>query len=317
MKSYILKANGGIENLVESSDSIPDLQPDEVLIKTKAIGLNPIDSAVRQYPHMLEMITQPNIPDKVILGWDVAGVIEKVGSQVTAFREGDAVYGLLNMPGLGRTNATYVAASSTHIALKPAQLTFAQAAAVPMAALTAYQAVLQAQITPGERVLVHGASGGVGHFAVQIAKQLGVYVIGTSSAKNKAFVESLGVDEWIDYQARPFEEVVAKVDVVIDTVNSVEHIRRSISVLTTGGRLVYLQPHFESQLEDALAKASVRGYRIFVNSSGENLTKISELIEKGFVRPHVSQEFPFSQLPQAHLALEAGQTPGKIVVGVD
>ncbi|MDJ1486221.1 NADP-dependent oxidoreductase [Cytophagaceae bacterium YF14B1] len=317
MKSYILKANGGIENLVESSDSIRDIQPDEVLIKTKAIGLNPIDSAVRQYPHMLEMITQSNIPDKVILGWDVAGVIEKVGSQVTSFQEGDVVYGLLNMPGLGRTNATYVAASSTHIALKPAQLTFAQAAAVPMAALTAYQAVLQAQITPGERVLVHGASGGVGHFAVQIAKQLGAYVIGTSSAKNKAFVESLGVDEWIDYQARPFEEVVAKVDVVIDTVNSVEHIRRSISVLTTGGRLVYLQPHFESQLEDALAKASVRGYGIFVNSSGENLTKISELIEKGFVRAHVSQEFAFSQLPQAHLALEAGQTPGKIVVRVD
>ncbi|MDJ1497203.1 NADP-dependent oxidoreductase [Cytophagaceae bacterium DM2B3-1] len=317
MKSYILKANGGIENLVESSDSIRDIQPDEVLIKTKAIGINPIDSAVRQYPHMLEMITQSNIPDKVILGWDVAGVIEKVGSQVTSFQEGDAVYGLLNMPGLGRTNATYVAASSTHIALKPAQLTFAQAAAVPMAALTAYQAVLQAQIAPGERVLVHGASGGVGHFAVQIAKQLGAYVIGTSSAKNKAFVESLGVDEWIDYQARPFEEVVAKVDVVIDTVNSVEHIRRSISVLTTGGRLVYLQPHFESQLEDALAKAGVRGYGIFVNSSGENLTKISELIEKGFIRPHVSLEFPFSQLPQAHLALEAGQTPGKIVVGVD
>jgi len=318
MEAYLLEQNGSIENLKRGTVPTPGIKANEVLIKTKAIGINPIDVLVRNSKDILGMITQGNIPPQVILGWDVAGVVEQSGEEVNGFRPGDEVYGLLNMPGLGNTYATYVTADARQLAHKPTAIDFVAAGATPMAAMTAWQAVVTlAQVKPGEKVLIHGASGGVGHFAVQIAKYLGAYVIGTASAKNKNFVLELGADEFIDYTAKPFEQQLQKVDVVIDTINAVEHILRSISVCKKGGRLVYLQPHFQSAIAAQLQAAEVSGFGVFVNSSGEVLAEISKLIREGHIVPKVTQVFGFNELPQAQAVVESGRATGKIAVSVN
>lgn len=318
MEAYILEKNGGIEHLKKTTIPTPVIGANEVLIKTKAIGINPIDIQVRSSKDILGMITQGNIPKTVVLGWDVAGVVEQAGANVKGFKEGDEVYGLLNMPGLGNTYATYVAASSTQLVHKPEGLDFVAAGATPMAALTAWQAIVTlGQVKKGDRVVIHACSGGVGHFAVQIAKYLGAYVIGTSSQKNESFVRSLGVDEFIDYNTQPFEQLNEKVDVVIDTINSVDHVLLSISILKRYGRLVYLQPHFHDAIEKELQEAEVSGYGVFVNSSAEVLGEISKLIREGFIRPQVTQEFSFDQLREAQSVVESGRAVGKVAVSVN
>lgn len=318
MEAYILKQNGGIENLQKTTLPKPQPASGEVLIKTKGIGINPIDSQVRSSKYILDMITQGNTPDTVVIGWDVAGIIEQVGAGAEGFKVGDEVFGLINMPGLGNTYATYVTAAAGQLALKPAKLSFTTAAATPMAALTAWQAaVTLGKIQKGERVLIHGASGGVGHFAVQIAKYFGAYVIGTGSAKNESFIRGLGADEFIDYAAAPFEQQVKDIDIVIDTVPSVEHVMRSIKVIKQGGRLVYLQPHFQPELAPALEAAKVSGHGVFVHSSGETLYEIARLIEQGGLRPHVLTVLAFDELPEAHRLLENGGQAGKIAIAVN
>ncbi len=318
MEAYILEHNGDIENLKKATMAKPDIKANEALIKTKAIGINPIDIQVRNSKDMLGMITQGNIPSEVILGWDIAGIVEEVGGEVGDFKPGDEVYGLINMPGLGKTYATYVAADAGQLMHKPKELDFIAAGATPMAAMTAWQAVVTlGKVKKGEKVLIHAASGGVGHFAVQIAKYLGAHVIGTGSAKNESFIRDLGVDEFIDYTAKPFEQQTQGIDVVIDSINSVEHILQSISVIKKGGRLVYLQPHFQSAIEAQLQAAEVSGYGVFVNSSGEVLGKISQLISEGHVVPKVTQIFGFDDLPQAQAAVETGRATGKVAVSVN
>jgi NADPH:quinone reductase-like Zn-dependent oxidoreductase len=318
MEAYILEKNGGVEYLKKSTVPAPVLNTGEVLIKTKAIGINPIDIQVRNSRDILGMITQGNIPAKITLGWDVAGVIEQVADEADGFKVGDEVYGLLNMPGLGNTYATYVAANVGQLAHKPEGLDYAAAGATPMSALTAWQAVVTlGKVKKGEKVLIHAASGGVGHFAVQLAKYLGAFVIGTSSAKNERFVRDLGVDEFIDYHAQPFEQQLEEMDVVIDTINSVEHILRSISVIKKGGRLVYLQPHFQGAIEEHLQAAEVSGYGVFVNSSGQILSDISKLINEGHLLPKVTQTFNFDQLSEAQDVVESGRAVGKVAVIID
>jgi len=318
MEAYILEQNGGIENLKKTTLATPLIKENEVLIKTRAIGINPIDVQVRNSRDILGMITQGNIPQQVILGWDVAGIVEHVGKDVDNLKPGDEVYGLLNMPGLGNTYATYVAAPASQLVHKPAELDFIAAGATPMASMTAWQAVVTlGKVKKGERVLIHAASGGVGHFAVQIAKHIGAYVIGTASAKNERFVRALGADEFIDYTVQPFEKHLQDVDVVIDTINAVEHVQRSISVLKKGGRLVYLQPYFQSAIEAQLQAAEVSGYGVFVNSSAEVLAEISKLIRAGHMLPEVTQTFSFDQLPAAQAVVESGRATGKVAVSVN
>ncbi|WP_415326844.1 NADP-dependent oxidoreductase [Chryseobacterium sp. MMS23-Vi53] len=318
MESYILEQNGGVENLKKTTLDTPFPKTGEVLIKTKSIGINPIDIQVRASKDVLGMITGGHFPDQVILGWDVAGVIEKTGAGVTEFKPGDEVYGLLNMPGLGRTYSTHVIANVEHIAHKHKNLHFTAAGATPMSAMTAWQAVVTlGNIQKGEKVLIHAASGGVGHFAVQFAKERGAYVIGTASAKNEAFVRNLAVDEFIDYTSASFEEKVNDIDVVIDTINSVEHVLRSISVIKKGGRLVYLQPHFAEALSSKLEEAAIKGFGVFVHSSAEILNEISNLIEAGKVTPQITQVFSFDQLPEAQKVVESGRATGKIAVEIN
>jgi len=318
MEAYILKQNGGIEHLQKTTLATPQPAAGEVLIKTKGIGINPIDSQVRSSKYILDMITQGNTPDTVVIGWDVAGIIEQVGAGVEGFKVGDEVFGLINMPGLGSSYATYVSAAASQLSHKPAKLSFTTAAATPMAALTAWQAaVTLGKIRQGERVLIHGASGGVGHFAVQIAKHFGAYVIGTGSAKNESFIRGLGADEFLDYAATPFEQKVKDIDIVIDTVPAVEHVLRSVKVIKTGGRLVYLQPHFQPELAAALEAAKVSGHGVFVHSSAAALQEIAALIEQGALRPHVLTVLSFDELPEAHRLLENGRAAGKIAIAVN
>ncbi len=315
MEAYILMQNGGIENLKKTTLPAPALNAGEVLIQTRAIGINPVDAQVRSSSDMLSMITGGAVPQPVILGWDVAGIVEQTGEGVTSFKPGDEVYGLIHMPGLGRTYATQVAAPASQLVHKPKALSFAAAGATPMAALTAWQAVVTlAEVKPGERVLIHAASGGVGHFAVQLARHLGAYVIGTASSRNEAFVHNLGVDKFIDYNRRPFEEQVNQVDVVIDTINSADHVMRSARIINRGGRLVYLQPHFAEAVQPQLEAAGISGHGVFVNSSAEHLTSINALIEAGQVTPQVTQVFSFDCLPEAQAVVESGRAVGKIAV---
>ncbi len=245
-----------------------------MLIQTKSIGINPIDIQVRSSKDILGMITGGILPEHVILGWDVAGVVERVGEGVTAFKPGDEVYGLA----------------------------FTSAGATPMSAMTAYQAVITlANIQKGDKVLIHAASGGVGHFAVQFAKERGAYVIGTASGKNEEFVRSLGVDQFLNYKESPFEAKVSNVDVVIDTINSVEHVLRSISVIKEGGRLVYLQPNFAEALSEKLEESIVSGLGVFVNSSGKVLAEISTLIEEAKLRPKLRSYLNLINYPTRRL----------------
>jgi NADPH:quinone reductase-like Zn-dependent oxidoreductase len=315
MEAYILTQNGGLENLKRSTLATPELKSGEVRIETRAIGINSIDIQVRNSKDSLNMITGGNIPQQVILGWDVAGVVVKVAEGVTEFKIGDEVFGLVNMPGLGGTYATHVAAAANQLVLKPKGIDFIAAGGTPMAALTAWQAIVTlGQVKAGDKVLIYGASGGVGHFAVQFAKQRGAYVIGVASGKNESFVRSLGVDEFMDYTAQPVDSLVKELDIVMDTVNSVEHLLSSIQLVKKGGRFVYLQPHLAEAIQPQLEVAEVNGFSVFVNSSGENLTAIGHLISEGKVVPHVTSVFEFDELPAAQVKVESGITTGKVVV---
>ena len=207
MKAIILKEAGGIENLELTDMPIPVLNSDEVLIQVKAISINPVDIKTRMGKSLYDDLKSRNEP--IILGWDVSGVIAETGSSVTQFKKGDEVFGMINFPGHGKAYAEYVAAPASHLALKPSNISHEAAAAATLAALTAWQSlVTHAKIKKGQKVLIHAAAGGVGHYAVQIAKHLGAYVIGTSSASNREFVSGLGADEQIDYKTTRMEDAV-------------------------------------------------------------------------------------------------------------
>src|SRR5688500_852747 len=205
MKAIVLKDFGGADQLVIRDLPKPVIKENEVLVKAHAIALNPVDVKTRNGKGQAAKLKNE---DPMILGWDVSGIIEATGSAVTKFSKGDEVFGMINLPGAGKAYAEFVAAPQEHIILKPSNITHEAAAAASLAAMTAWQALVdQAEIKSGQKILIHAASGGVGHYAVQIAKHFGAYVIGTSSAENKSFVLSLGADEHIDYRSVKFEEV--------------------------------------------------------------------------------------------------------------
>ncbi|MGP4952656.1 NADP-dependent oxidoreductase, partial [Psychrobacter sp. T6-1] len=206
MQAYLLHKAGGIENLTLSEIDTPMPKDGEVLIKIKAISINPVDVKIREMPKLLDKVYGTDRP--LILGWDIAGIVHAVGRDVTDFKADDKVFGLVNFPGHGSAYAEYVAAPGEHLVEIPEGTSFPEAAATTLAALTALQ-VLRPRIKAGDKVLIHAGSGGVGHFAVQIAKDIGAYVISTSSADNRDFVLSLGADEHIDYEAQDFEKIVS------------------------------------------------------------------------------------------------------------
>lgn len=311
MKAIVLKNFGDVNNLVTQELPMPSISANDVLVQVKAISINPVDVKTRAGKGMAGMLKDIS---PLILGWDISGIIVEVGTAVTQFKKGDEVFGMVNFPGHGQAYAEYVAAPAAHLALKPTSISHQEAASATLAALTAWQALTsQAKIKAGEKVLIHAAAGGVGHYAVQIAKHLGAYVIGTSSSANKDLVLSLGADAHFDYKNQPFEDLPKDIDFVFDTVGG-DNVDLSIGIVRKGGTVISIPSGLsESVVEKAKAKG-VNGYFFLVQSSGEDMKSIANLLDKGIIKSHVMKAYAFDQMAQAHLQVETGRTQGKVVV---
>jgi NADPH:quinone reductase-like Zn-dependent oxidoreductase len=311
MKAIRLHTYGGIENLLDEEVSLPSPGTGEVLIKIKATSVNPIDLLIRQ--GLMRSMMDYSLP--VILGLDLSGVVAAVGEGVTNLQVGQDVYGVTDIPRLG-TYAEYAVAPSDKVVPKPKNIDYIQAASVPVVAMTAWQALFDVGgLSPGQTVLIHAAAGGVGSFAVQLAKAKGAKVIGTASTRNLDFVRSLGADEIIDYKNTKFEEVVNNVDVVLDAVGG-ETQQRSWGVLKPGGILVSITASSHPSSETA-AEYGVRAVAMVVHLEGKYLTEIATLLDNGTIKTYVDRILPLTEARQAHELIESGGTRGKIVLQVN
>lgn len=252
----------------------------------------------------------------LILGWDIAGQVVSVGANVTKFKVDDQVFGMVNFLGHGRGYAEYIAAPEMHLAKIPSNTNFEEAAAATLSALTVWQFLVhEAKIKSGDKILVQAASGGVGHYAVQIAKHFGAYVIGVSSFKNKDFVLSLGADEHISYDKQEVTDAISNADIVIDAF-AFDSLYKSLKIVKQGGLIISLLPMIS---EDVIEKAKEKNVKIFyslVKSNEADIQSIAELLETGAIKSHISKTFPFDKMGEAHLAMESGKTVGKIIVKV-
>jgi NADPH:quinone reductase-like Zn-dependent oxidoreductase len=304
MKAVRIHAFGGPDVLKIEEAPRPEPGSGEVLIKVHAAGVNPIDWKIREGYGNREL---PLIP-----GWDVAGVVEKLGSGVTSLNKGDQVYGYFGIARDG-AYADYVAVPADEVALKPRSLDYTKAAAIPLAALTAWQGLFDmGGLKAGQKVLIHGAAGGVGSFAVQFAKWKGADVVGTASGRNERFVKALGAEQVIDYTKTPFEEAVEDVDVVLDTMGG-ETQRRSWQVLKKGGILVSILSQPSQKEADAWG---VRQAFFVVRPNAAELTEIAALVDSGKVKPIVDNVLPLAEARKAQELSQAGHTRGKIVLKV-
>ncbi len=311
MKAIILKGFGGIENLVIADIPVPVFSDNEVLVKVRAIGINPVDIKTRSGSGLAGRLKEFN---PVILGWDISGIVSETGRSVNSFKKGDEVFGMVNFPGYGKAYAEYVSAPESHMALKPANISHEEAAAASLAALTAWQILKEeAKIKPGDKVLIHAAGGGVGHYAVQMAKHLGAYVAGTASGEKGGFILRLGASRHIDYEKQRFEDVLHDMDFVLDTIGGY-YIDRSLEVLKPGGTIICIPSGASEKVAEKAKAKGMYGYRFLVQSNGKNMKEISELLQKGIVKSYVSETFQFDEIQSAHLHIETGKTKGKVVV---
>jgi NADPH:quinone reductase-like Zn-dependent oxidoreductase len=279
----------------------------QVLVRVKAASVNPVDFKIRngKYP----AVGEDRLP--YALGRDVSGVVEKCGAQANAFKVGDRVFGIVGIAGGGY--AQKVVLDETAIALVPTQLDDIHAAAIPLAGQTAWQGLIRhGQLKAGQTVLIHGGSGGVGHFAIQFAKAKGARVLTTVSTQNVQFARDLGADVVIDYKKQRFEDHASSLDIVFDLIDG-ETRDRSWSVLRTGGTLV------TTLTDPSQAKAAqygVRALRYTVEADGRELAEIAKLVVNGSVRPHVQKTYPLEGAGEALSAVEEGHATGKIVLVV-
>ncbi|MEU5434435.1 NADP-dependent oxidoreductase [Streptomyces sp. NPDC020719] len=315
MRAVVQDTFGGPEVLRVQQVARPVPLPTEVLVRVRAAGINPVDWKTRGGTGMAGLLGEPPFT----LGWDVSGVVEEVGFGVTTLKVGDEVYGMPWFPRVANAYSEFVTAPARQWARKPVTLDHVHAAAVPLAALTAWQAVVDtAQVTAGQRVLVTAAAGGVGHFAVQFARHLGAHVIATASAARHSWLKELGADESIDYTTTRFEDAVADVDVVIDLVGDAHDSTstRSLKVLRPGGLLVAIPAGVSPELAQAAKAAGVRVTPFLVEPDGAALATIAGLIDAGEVAVEVEETFPLEQAAAAHARGEAGRTRGKLVLTV-
>jgi NADPH:quinone reductase-like Zn-dependent oxidoreductase len=311
MKAIVLKDFGGVDQLRLAEVPVPEISEGEVLVEVKAISINPVDVKTRQGKGLAARYQEA---DPKILGWDISGVVK--GSKSSLFEPGDEVFGLVNFPGQGRAYAEYSAVPADQLALKPAGVSHPAAAAATLAALTAWQAFSDhGKLRAGQRVLIHAAAGGVGHFAVQLAKYIGAYVIGTASAENREFVLGLGADEHIDYKAQDVPAVVHNVDFVLDTLGG-DNIDLSLKTMKRGATIVSIPSGANEKVKGKAEAAGKIGLSMLVQSSGEDMGHIAQLLESGALRPEVSNLFPFEKMGEAHLQVESHKTRGKTVVTV-
>jgi len=311
MKAILLEKTGGVENFLIKDVKKPAAKENEVLILVKAIGINPVDYKARAIEDLLNSLTGKQRP--AIIGWDISGTIVAIGNNVTKFKIGDNVFGMINFPGSGNAYAEFVAAPEDHLVKIPKNTSFEEAAATTLAAVTALQA-LKPRVKKSDRVLIHAGSGGVGHFAIQIAKSLGAYVITTSSAKNKDFVLSLGADEHIDYGSQKFEEILTDIDFVLDLFNG-DILLNSIKITKNGGVIISLPTaDFSDEVLKLAKERNVDVSFTVVQSNGDDMNTLKNMLESGTLKPHISKTFAFEKMGDAHLQLESGRTVGKVIV---
>lgn len=296
---------GGPEVLTidEVEPSLPDAS--QVLVKVRGASINPVDYKIRsgKYP----AVKEDRLP--YALGRDVSGVVEQCGAQADRFKVGDEVFGMVGIAGGGYSEKTIL--DQKAIARKPAGLDHAHAAAIPLAAQTAWQGLFRhGELQAGQSVLIHGGSGGVGHFAVQFAKARGARVLTTVSSDNVDFAKSLGADVVIDYKTQRFEDHASKLDMVFDLIDG-ETRERSWGLLKKGGILVST---LTAPSQEKAGAAGVRALRYTVESDGRELAEIAALVEAGQVKPHVAHTFPVDQVTQAMAAVEEGHAVGKVVL---
>ena len=309
MKAIRIHAYGGTEMLhYEENVPRPGFNPDDLLIRVRAAAVNPVDWKIRE--GWLQGFLHHTLP--LTLGWDVSGEVVEVGAKAHGFTVGDAVYA---RPDIERDGAyaEYIAVKASEVAHKPTTLDHVHAAAVPLTALTAWQALVDAaQLQAGQTVLIHAAAGGVGSLAVQLAKARGARVIATASAVNIGQVTELGADQFIDYTQTRFEEAVKNVDVVFDTIGG-DTQERSWQVLKPGGILVSV---VSPPSETVAIERGVRSAFVFIHPSGEQLTTIAQLIDTGQMKPILHTVLPLREVRQAHTISQGGHARGKIVLHV-
>ena len=306
MRAITQQEFGGPEVLGLVEVPRPELRPTEVLVRVAAIGVNPVEGMIRagRFP----LLGEPPF----ILGWEVSGVVEAASPGPARFALGEEVYGLAMFPRAAGAYAEYVAAPSRHFARKPAGLSHPEAAALPLVGLTAWQGLVDyAGLSAGQRVLIHGAGGGVGHVAVQIAKAGGAYVLGTASGGKREAVLGFGADEVVDYRATAFEEAVGEVDIVLDTVGYGE---RSLAVLRPGGALVTIVQHTNAELRARVEAAGRRFVGVAVEPDHAGLAELNRLVDKGLLRPQVAATLPLADAATAHELVDGGHTLGKVVL---
>ena len=330
MKAFILDRYGKKHALRLSDMPEPAPGPDDVLVEVEAAGLNLLDSKIRDGAFKLILPYKPPL----VLGHDLAGTVVAVGANVQRFKPGDVVYA---RPRDGRIGAfaERIAVKEADLAPKPPNLSMTEAASIPLVGLTAWQALVErAQIKPGHKVLIHAGSGGVGTFAIQLAKHLGATVATTASAANAELVKSLGADIVIDYRSQKFQQELSGYDVVLASLDAAT-LEKSLKVLKPGGKLISLSgppdPAFARaqglnvvlRLVVRLLSAGIRRKAkragidysfLFMRADGEQLSRIAKLIEDGTIRPVIDRVFPFEQLNEALAYIETGRAKGKVVV---
>jgi NADPH:quinone reductase-like Zn-dependent oxidoreductase len=332
MKAYILDRYAKKGALRFGERPVPALRDNDVLIEVHAAGLNLLDAKIRDGEF------KPILPYRppFVLGHDVAGKVVRVGPKARRFKVGDAVYARPRDGRIG-TFAEFIAVDEADLALKPANLTMEEAASLPLVALTAWQVLVErAELDPGQKVLIHAGSGGVGTFAIQLAKHLGATVATTASAANADLVRSLGADVVIDYKTQDFDRALSGYDVVLNSLDE-DTLVRSLDVLKPGGKLISISgppdPAFAKaqglnpvlQLVMRLLSRKIRhkaaakkvdyGF-VFMRGDGDQLQRITALVEAGTIRPVMDRTFPFADLNAALAYIETGRAKGKVVVTV-
>jgi alcohol dehydrogenase len=332
MKAFCFERYGDKDRVRMSDVPEPQLREDDVLVQIHAAGVNPLDSKIRDGEF------KPILPYRLplILGNEMAGIVTRVGSRVQKLKPGDEVYARPAKDRIG-TFAEFIAVSEADLAIKPKTLSMEEAASIPLVGLTAWQALIEkAQLEPGQKVLIHAGSGGVGTFAIQLAKHVGAFVATTTSTSNVEWVKELGADIVIDYRKDDFEKILRDYDVVINSLDG-KTLEKSLSVLKRGGRLISISgppdPEFAKEIGLPWFMGVVMhllSYRIrrkakrhdvsysflFMRACGARLQEITSLIDAGVIRPVVERIFPFESTKEAMAYVETGRAKGKVVVTI-
>jgi NADPH:quinone reductase-like Zn-dependent oxidoreductase len=308
MKAIVVHEYGGPEVLKYEDAPRPEPKEDQILVRVVAAGVNPVDGMIRS--GMFAKHEKAAFP--MILGGDIAGVVENVGNKIAKFKTGDPVFAYLSLKN-GGGYSEYALATEREAAPKPKSLTYVEAAAVPIVALTAWQALVDtAKLSAGQTVLIHGGSGGVGTFAIQIAKARGAKVIATASTANQDLLKELGADIAVDYTKQKFEDLAKDVDVVLDSVGK-DTLARSYGVVKKGGFIVSIVARLD---QAELDKHGIHGATLSVDPNSEELAEIGKLIDEKKIKVIVSQTFPLSEAVKAQEQAATGHTRGKIVLKV-